>query len=101
MLARTYKDIGKMTDYIFLTAVKYKTGRNLEKWDGSGSFGIRSVYNWFDFRNRCLAFRFVDEFILYGKFNANEISETVTLYELMEQKSAENENDPAKNYRTG
>lgn len=90
------KTLEKMTDYIFLTAVKYKTGRNLEKWDGSGSFGIRSVYNWFDFRNRCLAFRFVDEFILYGKFNANEISETVTLYELMEQKNAENENDPAK-----
>ena len=86
----------KMTDYIFLTAVKYKTGRDLEGWDGRGSFEIRSIYNWLDFRNRCLAFRFVDEFILYGRFNTDEISEAVTLYETLEQKNAENENDPAK-----
>ncbi len=48
------------------------------------------------FRNQCLAFKFVDEFVLYGKLNSREIVETVTLYEEFEQKNAESENDPAR-----
>lgn len=86
----------KMIDYIFLISVKYKTGKEIEQWEEPKLFELRSLYGWFDFRNQCLAFKFVDEFVLYGKLNSREIVETVTLYEEFEQKNAESENDPAR-----
>lgn len=86
----------KMIDYIFLISVKYKTGKEIEQWEEPKLFELRLLYGWFDFRNQCLAFKFVDEFVLYGKLNSREIVETVTLYEEFEQKNAESENDPAR-----
>ena len=76
----------KMIDYIFLISVKYKTGKEIEQWEEPKLFELRSLYGWFDFRNQCLAFKFVDEFVLYGKLNSREIVETVTLYEEFELK---------------
>lgn len=87
--------IEKMVDYIFLVSIKFKTGNKIEEWKESNLFEVRSLYGRFDFRNSCIAFRFVDDFILYGKFDSKEIMEVVSLYEDLEKKDAENMDDPA------
>lgn len=88
--------IEKMVEYTFLISVKCKTGIKIEEWKESSLFDCRSLYGWLDFRNRCLAFKFVDDFVLYGKIDSKEVIDTVTLYELFERKNAEDVNDPAK-----
>lgn len=87
--------VENMIEYIFLMSVKHKMGCAIEEWTDGSQYESRSLYGFLDFRNRGLAFRFVDDFILYGKFNSEEIVDVVTQYEIFERKSAEEQNDPA------
>ena len=87
--------VKKMIDYVFLVSIKCKTGHKIEKWKESTLFEFRSLYGRLDFRKQCLAFRFIDDFVLYGKFDSKEIVETVSFYEMLEKKNAEDVNDPA------
>ena len=73
--------------------VDISLGTELDSYDMDDS---DSVANTDLLSKLCLAFKFVDEFVLYGKLNSREIVETVTLYEEFEQKNAESENDPAR-----
>lgn len=88
--------VEKMLDYVFLICVKYKSGNKIDEWEEKNLFESRSLYGNLDFRNVCIAFRFVDDFVLYGKFDIAEIIKTVSLYVSIEKRNAENENDPAK-----
>lgn len=85
----------KMIDYTFLACVRCKSGREPEKWESKALFGTTSLFDWHDFRNTCLAFRFIDEFILFGKFDHAEIKAIVNQYECYERQNAEDKNDPA------
>lgn len=87
--------IEKMIEYVFLISIKFKMGLEIEEWKADSEFAIKTVYGLFDFRNQCLAFHFVDDFILQGKSNPEKIKETVEIYEKFEQGNAEKSNDPA------
>lgn len=88
--------VAKMVDYVFLVSIKCKTGSKIEEWSDLRLFETRPLYGMLDFRNQCLAFRFIDNYVLYGKFDPNEIIDAVSLYEYYEQKNADDVNDPAK-----
>lgn len=87
--------IEKIVDYVFLVSTKFKTGSAIEKWTDSNQYELRPLYGELDFRNQCVAFKFIDEFVLFGKFNSEEILETVSLYDIVDKKKAEDMNDPA------
>lgn len=90
------QSVEKLIEYTFLVSVKFKSGLNMEEWKETSLFMKKSIYGDLDFRNYCIAFKFIDNFILYGKFNSKEIIEIVELYEELEKRNAENINDPSK-----
>lgn len=59
-LQRHVETFEKIIDYIFLISVKYKTGKGIDQWEESKLFELRSLYEELDFRNQCLAFKFIE-----------------------------------------
>ena len=90
------KTLSKIIEYTFLTCVKFKSGIEFEKWEPDTLFGTKILYGELNFRNTCLAFKFIDEYITFGKFNQDEICYAVAQYESFEKKSAIDERDPAR-----
>lgn len=88
------KTLEELVDYVFLISIRFKMGYKIEEWDKSTLFMIKPLYDVFDFRNRCLAFKFIDDFILFSKLDIKQVEEAVTLYEKYKIENAENENDP-------
>lgn len=91
--------VERITDYCFAVSIRFKEGRAIDEWENGSQVGTRAIFDSMDFRNYGLAFKFIDDFIQFGRVNRKEIVKNVEQYIVYEQKSAKLEDDPVNKLR--
>lgn len=81
-------------DYFFSICVRFKMGLNIQQWDKESQYGSRPLFNQLDFRNYALSFRFMDDFVQFGRLNRIEAENMVEEYVAYEAQNAKLRDDP-------
>ena len=81
-------------DYIFTICVRFKMGLDIQQWDNEAQYGSRPLFDQLDFRNYALGFRFMDDFIQFGRLNRSEATNMVEEYIAYETQNARMRDDP-------
>lgn len=81
-------------DYFFTICVQFKMGLDIQQWDDEVQYGSRPLFDRLDFRNYALGFRFMDDFVQFGRLNRTEAGNMVEEYVAYEAQNARLQDDP-------
>ena len=90
-----YKEImDELVKYCYKVSVMYKSGKYQYQWEGEQLYGHIS----FKYAQYITGFRFVDDYLVYSKFDNNQINTTLDLYLDEKEKMKNNPDDPLRKY---
>lgn len=93
--ADNYKEImDELVNYCYKVSVMYKSGKYQYQWEGEQLYGHIS----FKYAQYITGFRFVDDYLVYSKFDNNQINTTLDLYLDEKEKMKNNPDDPLRKY---
>ena len=93
--ADNYKEImDELVNYCYKVSVMYKSGKYQYQWEGEQLYGHIS----FKYAQYITGFRFVDDYLVYSKFDNNQINTTLDLYLDEKEKMNNNPDDPLRKY---
>lgn len=81
----------EILDYTYYVCIMVKSGYKLPSW-GTTLNGKISIFD--NNGESVLGFKFIDEFVKYGKINKKEVNEVVSQYIAYEKEREEYKNDP-------
>lgn len=93
----SYNEIIKsIIKYTYAIAVLHKSGSYDIEWEEDSEYEQVPIDGKYNFKGYMLGFKFVDELILYGKFNAKYAKQTVDYYLKQLEELAKKPNDPCR-----
>lgn len=93
----SYNEIIKsIIKYTYAISVLHKSGSYNIEWEEDSEYEQVPVDGKYNFKGYMLGFKFIDELILYGKFNAEYAKQTVDYYLKQLEESAKKPNDPCR-----
>ena len=84
----------ELVNYCYKVSVMYKSGKYQYQWEGEQLYGHIS----FKYAQYITGFRFVDDYLVYSKFDNNQINTTLDLYLDEKEKMKNNPDDPLRKY---
>lgn len=90
------KIIESIMKYAYAISVLHKSGIYNIEWEEDSEYEQVPIDGKYNFKGYMLGFKFIDELILYGKFNAEYAKQTVDYYLKQLEESAKKPNDPCR-----